>query len=197
MGKRLFGGGIRQRRQRRLSKRTARRRQHQPPHFSVCSATQALMHGVVFAIHGQQFPSGFFRRGHHQLARRHKNLFVRKRNRFSQLHRFISRFQPDNAHRGGYHHVCLRMRSDRQHSSLAVVDLRNPCNSLLAQQPRQLVSPPGIPNRNDLRVVPLDLPDQLFQVSSRRQRDDAKLPRQSLDDRNALPPNRSRRTQNG
>src|SRR5260370_16679213 len=56
MRQRLFGRDVGQRRQRGLSKRPARRCQHQPPHFSVCSAAQALMHGVVFAIHGQKLP---------------------------------------------------------------------------------------------------------------------------------------------
>ena len=87
MGKSLLGGDVCQRRQRRLSKRTARRRQDQPPHFPVCSAPQTLMHGVVFAIHGQEFAPGFSGRGHHKLARRDQDLFVRQRNRLSDLRR--------------------------------------------------------------------------------------------------------------
>ena len=89
------------------------------------------------------------------------------------------------------------MRSYRQHSFAAVVNLRERRDSLLPQQPRQLVSPLGISNRDDFQVVPLDLAEQLFEVGSSRQRDDTEPLRQSLHDRKALPPNRPGRAQNG
>ena len=197
MRKRLFDPDVRQRGQRRLSKRTARRGQDQPPHFSACSATQALMHGVVFAIYGKKFAPGLFCRGHHQFARRDKDLFVRKRDRLSLLDRFVSRFQPDDAHCCRDHDVYPWVCSGRQQSFTAMVNLRGRRDSLFAQHPRQLISPLRIPDGDDFRVVPLDLPDQLFQVGSRRQRDHTKPLRQSLHHRKALPPNRSARTQNG
>ncbi len=159
MRKRLFDRDVRQRGQRRLSKRTARRGEDQPPHFPACSATQALMHGIVLAVHGQQFAPGFFCRGHHQFARRDENLFVRKRDRLSHLDGFVSRLQTDDAHCRGDHDVRLGMRSGRQHSFAAMVNLRERRDSLFAQLPRQLIGPLRIPDGDDFRVVPLDLPD--------------------------------------
>jgi len=56
------------------------------------------MHGVVFAIHGSSSrPLSWLR--HHQSAGCDQNFFVRKRYRFSELYRFVGRFQPDNTHR--------------------------------------------------------------------------------------------------
>ncbi len=83
------------------------------------------MHRVVFAIHGKKFAPGFFCRGHHQLTRSDQNLLVRKRHRLSQLHCFVSRFQPHDAHRRRYNDVRLGVRPDHEHSFALVVNLRN------------------------------------------------------------------------
>src|SRR5271169_4238596 len=87
------------------------------------------------------------------------------------------------------------MRPNRQHALASVVNLRKSRDSLLAQLPRKLVSLLCLSNRNNLRFVPLDLSEQLFEIPSRGKPNHTKSLRQSLHYRKALPPNRTRRTQ--
>src|SRR6266404_2485996 len=73
---RLLRRNALQRSEWRLSKRSARSRQHKAPHFAALSAAQTLVYRVVLAIHGKQFAPGFPRRSHNQLACRNQHFFV-------------------------------------------------------------------------------------------------------------------------
>ena len=155
------------------------------------------MHRIVFAVHRQQFAPGCFCRSHHQLTRCDENFLVRKRDHLPELHRLVGRFQPNNANRSGNDQFRFRVGPHSEHSFAAMVNLRKLRHAFFAQQLRQVVGPLGVSHRNDLRLMPLDLACQFFQIRSGGQRDDAKTAGQRLHHRETLPPDRTGRTQNG
>jgi hypothetical protein len=81
------------------------------------------------------------------------------------------------------------MRSDGQHSFPAMVNRGERRDSLSAQERRKLIGLHRVADRDYFRPVPLDLPDQLFEVAPSRERNDAKSPGQSLYHRKALSAN--------
>ena len=191
----LLRGDALELREGRLSERPSGSRQHQAPHFSARSAAQTLMQRVVLAIHRKKFAPRFLGCGHHQLARRNQHFLVGERNRLSQLHRLVGRFQPHHAHCRRDHHIRFRMRGDGQHTLPAMVNLRLAREAFFSEPLRKIVGAPCVGHGHHFRLKPCNLPRQFFEVRPGSQRDHAESSRQRLHHRKALPPNRTRRAQ--
>src|SRR5215469_3674310 len=89
------------------------------------------------------------------------------------------------------------MRADCQHSFPAVMNLGLAREALFLEHLPKVARAPGVRHRHHFRLKPLDLPQQFSKVRPGGQRDHAKFSRQRVHHRKALPPNRTRRAQNG
>lgn len=97
------------------------------------AGTQTLVNGVVFGIHGEQFPAGFCGGGHDQFAGSYENFFIGERNGAAKFDRFIGSFEADYADRGREDHVCAGVRGYRSHAFAAVMNFRDRMEILIAQ----------------------------------------------------------------
>ena len=198
MRQRLFRSGLRHLRNRSLAKRAARSRQDQPPHFARAPRAQALVDGVVLAIHGQQFHALGLGRSHHQFARRHQDFLVRQSHPLPCLNRRIGRFQAHHAHRCRNHRIRIRMRRHAQQAFPAVHDLgKSPAVCRWRQSLPQLRRFCRVGHGDQLRPVPRDLSGKLLEIRTRRQRRHATLFRHRLHHLKSLAADRAGRTEYG
>ena len=198
MRQRLLRSGLGHLRNRSSPKRAARSRQDQPPHFARAPRAQALVDGVVLAIHGQQFHAFGLGRGHHQFACRHQHFLVRQCHPLPRLHRRVRRFQTHHAHRRGHHRIRFRMRGHAEQALPAVHDLRQSRAVRRLRQPLpQLRRLCRVGHGNKLRPVPRDLSGKLLEIRARRQRHHAALFRHRLHHLQSLAADRAGRTKYG
>src|SRR5579872_1177779 len=160
------------------------------------ASAQALVHSVVLAIDRQQLAPSLLRSRHHQFARRDQHFLVRERDDLPKFDRFVRRLEPDYSDRCRNNDFRRGVRSYRKHSLSSMVNCRHRRDALVFQPRRKFVGLSGVADRHNLRSMTLNLPDQFFKIAARGQRDHTKPLRHHLDNRQSLPPDRPRRSQN-
>src|SRR5579863_1102127 len=94
--------------ERSFPKRTTRGGEDQAPNFRVSSAAQALVNGIVLAIHRKQLDARLTRRRHYELTGGHQHFLVGESNLLASNDRTIGGFQTYDAHGGRDYNLCLR-----------------------------------------------------------------------------------------
>lgn len=163
----------------------------------MCTAAQALVHGIVFAIDGQESFTGFVRSGHHQLAGRDENFLVRKSNRLAKFYGFVSGGQPHHTDGSRNDDVCARVHPNCHHASGAVVNLGKLTDSLFVEARSERIRLLRICHRDKFWLVALDLTDKFIDIISRCEGHNAKARRQRIHYAEALAANRACRTKDG
>ena len=155
------------------------------------------MHGVVFAVHREQFAAGLLCGGHHQFSGCNQDLFVGKCDGLTQFDGFVSRFEPHDAHGCRNENVSFAMRAYPEHAFPPMMNCGKRRNAFRAQVPGEFIDFLRIAHRNHFWVVTLDLADQFIKICARCQRHYAKAFWQPLDNGERLPAYGARRTQYG
>ena len=160
------------------------------------AAAEALVNGVVLAIHGQEFAAGFVGRGHDQFAGGDEDFLVGKGDLLAKAHSFVGGLEADDANGGGNDDIGLGMSAYSAHAFTAVVNFRR-AEALLAEEASELGGAGGIADGNEIGGVALDLSKEFFKVGARSQRGNAEALGQGLDDGEALPADGACGAENG
>ena len=99
-----------------LAKGTARSGQDEPPDIRRIVPAQALVNGVVLAVHRQDVHAAPLRRRHHQAAGHHQHFLVGQRHRLAGLDCRQGGVERSRAGRGAQHDVHVRVGRHGQQS---------------------------------------------------------------------------------
>ena len=141
------------------------------------SAAQALMHGIVFAVDGQQWLALTASLGGDQLSRSHQAFFVRQPDRFASANSFVGGFESCHAYDGADHEICFRMGGDLHGSRGSVNDFDSASTAVFEASAKCF----GIcfsGNRKQLRLPALGLFEGGIDISGPRRE---QLPRNARD----------------
>ena len=128
------------------------------------AAAQALVNGIMLAIHGEQFNARLMCGCHHQLTGRDQDFFVGESDLLPGYDCGIGGFQSDDANGGGDDHLCLGDGCNAQVPRGTPLDFRQRCNAGGTETRSQLGGFPRIRNGNKLWVMALNLAYKFVQI---------------------------------